>query len=578
MKTLLRIVLGAVAAALVAVFGLVLYVLYGDLSVHKDRVLAAASDASGLYIASEGPFELDVGRETALSIENVIVGNPAFPDEHPLASIGSLRVIVDTRSLFSGPIEIDLLAIRDTNTSLKQSADGSANWVPAREPEQEATEQEPAQLPILHKLTMDNVSLSFASSGVTGFVADNLLLRVDRNSDNDYALSIAVDFGTSAPDRRIVAKGSTKFGPAIDDIRSARLVVDDAVYEQAGASELDAMLSGSVAADFSADKPKYDIDVNVRNMFVRPYDAEVPPENDGDGLLFPTTPLDYAWLEDFDLQADIAITVAVVDGQTIRDVSVTTRIEDGALRVGPAEVAIAAGNLSGALQLEPSDAGYLLNLETAADNIQLAQLAAEDQAKNTVPPLSFDLQLTGSGQSLHEIMASSNGKVTGRQGAGQLDLQSAGALFADMLTSVVRTLNPLAEERTYADIECGILDIDIADGIASIEELAMQSDRLTIVGSGKVDFSDESIDLAVNTKSREGLGLSVGGVANSFVKIGGTMREPALGVDAAGTVTTTGAFVATGGLSVIAKGLWDRLSSEVDLCSLPADATETPDD
>ncbi len=569
MKSPLRILLGAFAAALLVLACLVLYVLFGDLSVHRDRVLAAASDASGLYIASDGPFELEVGREVSLTIENAIVGNPAYPDEHPLASVGLLRLVVDTWSLFRGPVEIDLLAIENTIVNLKQSADGSANWVPAAEPDPAATEQEPAPLPVVHRITLDDVSLRFESSGVTQFVADDLLLRIDRNRANDYQLSIATQFGSSLPNMRIIAEGSTTFGPAMDDIRSARLVIDDAAFEQSGDFELDALLSGSVAADLAGERPSFDVDINVRNLISRSPDTEEQPEGEPDQLLFSTTPLDYSWLDDFDLQAALAIDLAVVGSQTIRDVSVVTRIEDGALQIEPAELAIGDGTLSGTLQLEPADGDYSLNLTTRVNAIQLEQLAAEGQARDTVPPLSIDLQLTGNGQSLHEIMASSSGQISGRQGEGQLDLQGAGALFADFLTSIVRTLNPLAEERTYTDIECGILAIDIESGVATIEELALQSDRLTIVSGGKVDFSTEEIDLTLNTKSREGLGLSVGGVANSFVKIGGTLREPAVGVDAAGTVTTTGAAVATGGLSVLAKGLWDRLSSEVDLCSLP---------
>ena len=76
--------------------------------------------------------------------------------------------------------------------------------------------------------------------------------------------------------------------------------------------------------------------------------------------------------------------------------------------------------------------------------------------------------------------------------------------------------------------------------------------------------------LVLGTKTREGLGLSVGDVANSFVKIGGTLKNPALGVDATGSVTTTGAAIATGGLSLLAKGLWDRVTAELDICSEPA--------
>ena len=576
MKTPLRIARAVLAIVLVAVLGLVLYVLFGDLSVHKDRVLAAASDASGFYIASDGPFDLDVGHDTTLSIENVIVGNPAYPDEHPLASIGSLRIVVDTRSLIGGPIKIVSLALGDTYINLKQASDGTANWIPAPSQSADSANDDGAPLPVLKHLELDNVNVNYEEGGETRYVVSELILHADRDSWDDYAVGIAAQFGAPDLDSTLVAQGSVKYGSATHLSDMLSLSFDDAVFEQKSAGDLKARWSGLVTAELGGDRPKITTAIDIAQLY---FDSGEPPAIDAESeetveLLFPSTPLSYSWLADFNLLAGVRVGQAAINGDTVRDFNITAQVESGALRIDRVDLTIGDGTISGRLHLTPGDAGYTLDVSTEVTDLRLSQLATEGQAPGTVPPMSLDLQLTGTGASLHDIMTSSSGSVTGRQGTGQLDLQGAGALFADMLSSVVRTLNPLADERTYADIECGILDIDIADGVANIEELALQSDRLTIVGSGKIDFSDESIDLNVNTKSREGLGLSVGGVANSFVKVGGTLREPALGVDAAGTVRTTGAAVATGGLSVIAKGLWDRVSSEVDLCALPDEAAE----
>jgi hypothetical protein len=44
------------------------------------------------------------------------------------------------------------------------------------------------------------------------------------------------------------------------------------------------------------------------------------------------------------------------------------------------------------------------------------------------------------------------------------------------------------------------------------------------------------------------------------------LSSPELAVDEAGVLITGGAAVATGGLSLLAKGLWDRLSKSGDAC------------
>ena len=89
------------------------------------------------------------------------------------------------------------------------------------------------------------------------------------------------------------------------------------------------------------------------------------------------------------------------------------------------------------------------------------------------------------------------------------------------------------------------------------------------MSSGEVELETEQLDVAMQVRPREGLGISVGAVANSFFKLGGTLKNPSIDIDAASGITTTGAAVATGGLSLLAKGLWDRVSSEASLCESP---------
>ena len=54
---------------------------------------------------------------------------------------------------------------------------------------------------------------------------------------------------------------------------------------------------------------------------------------------------------------------------------------------------------------------------------------------------------------------------------------------------------------------------------------------------------------------------------NPYVQLVGTLAAPRLAVDEAGVLITGGAAVATGGLSLLARGLWDRLSKAGDACT-----------
>jgi uncharacterized protein involved in outer membrane biogenesis len=570
MKTLPKIALGAVAALLVLIICLLLYILFGDLSVHKDRILNAASDATGFHITSTGPFDLDVARKITLSAENITIGNPAWPDEHALTTASALHVVVDTWSILSGPIEIDSLAISGAHVNLKSSEDERANWIPAAVAESEDDASSPGPGPLLHKIALDDVRISHERAGEMLFFSETSTLRMSRIGHNqyDYELDQKLD------EAELSTSGSLRFAAGIGAVTNARIELDEAMFSQSGATEASASFSGFIAADLSTDRPAIEVDINISLLNVGSDDAEqsVPSDDENKGdLLFDTTPLAYSWFDTLDLAANITIAKASLNGNELSELHVVTKIEDAALTVEPIEFVLGEGKFMGSLKLTPANDTYDIELEANVENLRLAQLADDNQDPATVPPLNATLSLRGDGASLHDIMASSNGRLSGRQGGGHLNLQAAGALFSDFLTSTVRAMNPMAEDRTYTVIECGVFNIDITDGVANIEEFALQSDRLTIISSGNVNLETEALGLMLSTKPREGLGVSVGNLANSFIKLGGTLTEPALGLDAAGSVTTAGAAIATGGLSLLAKGLWDRVSSGVDMCAQEED-------
>ena len=51
-----------------------------------------------------------------------------------------------------------------------------------------------------------------------------------------------------------------------------------------------------------------------------------------------------------------------------------------------------------------------------------------------------------------------------------------------------------------------------------------------------------------------------------FIKVTGTLTEPGVGLDEKGSLLTGGAAVATGGLSILYKGIFDRVTAEGDRC------------
>jgi hypothetical protein len=68
------------------------------------------------------------------------------------------------------------------------------------------------------------------------------------------------------------------------------------------------------------------------------------------------------------------------------------------------------------------------------------------------------------------------------------------------------------------------------------------------------------------TKPRKGIGISASMITNPYIKLGGTLADPSLELKPLEAVTSTGVAVATMGLSLVAKGMFDRVTAEKKVC------------
>ena len=95
---------------------------------------------------------------------------------------------------------------------------------------------------------------------------------------------------------------------------------------------------------------------------------------------------------------------------------------------------------------------------------------------------------------------------------------------------------------------------------------AGETDKMVVVGKGGVDLETEKLNVTWASKPRRGVGLSASAVTNSYIKLGGTMSKPRITIKPLKAVAATGATIATGGLSLLVRGLFDRATAEKKVC------------
>ena len=147
-----------------------------------------------------------------------------------------------------------------------------------------------------------------------------------------------------------------------------------------------------------------------------------------------------------------------------------------------------------------------------------------------------------------------------------MDNQALDLVSADILLTLLSAFNPFAKEDAVTELQCGVAQVLFEDGLATLDPMALQSDKMTMLGKGKIDLGTEKLDLQWVTKPRKGIGLSASMITNPYIKLGGTLADPAIEVKPMEAVAQTGAAVATLGLSLVAKGMYDRVTAEKKVC------------
>lgn len=394
-----------------------------------------------------------------------------------------------------------------------------------------------------------------------------------RSNDSDLVFSVSGPslgeggrvFGLmTLPEKSFEVSGQFSGTPSGFEVRDFVARIDDSDVR----GEFDASLAGKPRITGSLASTRLDLTGEVRHKEPDREQAqsEAPVDGAGRQRLFPDEPLNTSWLHKTDIDVRVQIDEFLANTMRVTDVVVGLELLDGALRVAPVSLRESDGIIEADFSLVPRENYYEMQTSVNIDAVHIGLLAPGIKDTASLPPTTGKLQFSGSGNSIRSIMASLNGQLSIRQDAGKVQEMFGEGLFRDVLLQVFRTLNPLRRERGYQLLECAIFEVSVEDGLASIDTFAIQTDTMTTVARGEINLRNERLDLAFRAKPREGIGVSLGTVANELLEVRGTLSSPQIGLDAARAATATGAAVATGGLSLLARGLWDRLSAERNKC------------
>ena len=286
--------------------------------------------------------------------------------------------------------------------------------------------------------------------------------------------------------------------------------------------------------------------------------ADVEPGGETDRL-FSSEPISHEVLHAYEI--DFAVNAKeIVYGETdLKDVQLVVALKDGLFNIEPIKASGGAGSINGLVRMDGRSDTPELKVDLAILQVPMPNIGGD---------VDFDADLEGKGKSVAELMGSLNGRMLLVARDGKIE-KSVASKFGSGLLS-------FSGDNEYTKLECATLRVDVKDGIADFNnKLAAQLTEVTWKGGGEINLKTEKLDAGIRPKPRKGIPISAGSLA-SLVHVGGTLKNPKIQLDpkdVAVKYAKYSAHIATGGLTLIADVIKDKIQANQDVCEMILEGT-----
>ena len=242
--------------------------------------------------------------------------------------------------------------------------------------------------------------------------------------------------------------------------------------------------------------------------------------------LLPNANLPIETMQIFD--ADLKWTIGVVRSKNIpiSNVDLTLDLERGRLALSPLTFAMARGNVASDVVFDtrsrPSAVSYDIRLApTPLGRLLKGYGLAEAGTTGTI---KGRIELKGRGDSIHESLASSRGRIAFVMPSGALSVRNVQLAELDIGTFAQRMFQGKLKEPVQ--VNCGLIGFTVRGGVAAADPILIDTRKNVIVGRGGFSFRNEAVDLAFRADSKK-FSLFAG---QSPVGVGGMFAAPQLNV------------------------------------------------
>ena len=259
-------------------------------------------------------------------------------------------------------------------------------------------------------------------------------------------------------------------------------------------------------------------------------DLIVPEDQDhisAPGKLFDDQAIGFDYLRGFELDLDIMFDEIEGVHFKIDSVEGKIRLIGGVMRIDPFRLNFVSGRTDIRTTIDVRKEIPVVQVWLESDDVDLGAIFGQ---LDRDPPLEGELdlliELATRGETPHEMAKSLNGEIGIAIERGRINTSYVGLAALGL----VDWLFAESTRQGYSKIDCFLASFAVAEGIADVQALLLDTPEILAHGKGKVDLGEETIRLDFETRSRRGRAVDLG----SSVSVTGSLKNPLLEVDSGG--------------------------------------------
>lgn len=338
-------------------------------------------------------------------------------------------------------------------------------------------------------------------------------------------------------------------------------------------------LRGSADVSLEGPKPKFNLVVQSELIDLRPFLGPAGSADEADEVtearnsekktrLIPPTPLPLSFLDAVDFSMKLEVAELQFRSDSMKNLGLEAELIDRILNVPRIALEGPRGSITSAFSVEPTSATHAnIGLDLTTTGLVLNLSGQPDSELHLVPAFDIGIQATGNGSNMQELAGSLNGSLYLVSEGGKLKGINLSILDTFILDELFGLLLPKSDKEDNLKLECAATLVTMTDGLLSTEPaLAFTTDLIAVVAKGTLDLKTEKMHFNFNATPNNALKISASELVNPYILVGGTLAKPSVGLDPGKVLVQGGLAVGTAGISMLAKGLLDRVGNTVPLC------------